>query len=69
MLQHIPQHTTSTSSIRNTGPAVLPVSTDGVFANMSAKPETESNKLDETPPVMYTYLIKKKRSNKILIIK
>ncbi|KAI9257107.1 hypothetical protein EDC94DRAFT_635928 [Helicostylum pulchrum] len=32
------------------GPAVLPVSTDGVFANMSAKPETESNKLDETPP-------------------
>ncbi|KAG2199598.1 hypothetical protein INT46_002439 [Mucor plumbeus] len=34
---------------RNT-PAVLPVSTDGVFANMSAKPETESSKLDETPP-------------------
>ncbi|CAO0794028.1 unnamed protein product [Mucor circinelloides] len=31
-------------------PAVLPVSTDGVFANMSAKPETESSKLDETPP-------------------
>lgn len=35
------------------GPAVLPVSTDGVFANMSAKPETESNKLDETPPVSH----------------
>ncbi|KAL9556935.1 hypothetical protein MBANPS3_001646 [Mucor bainieri] len=31
-------------------PAILPVSTDGVFANMSAKPETESGKLDETPP-------------------
>ncbi|CAO3612669.1 unnamed protein product [Mucor hiemalis] len=42
----IPQQQTS----RHSGPAVLPVSTDGVFANMSAKPETESNKLDETPP-------------------
>jgi hypothetical protein len=46
---HIPQQAQPTP--RNTGPAVLPVSTDGVFANMSAKPETESNKLDETPPV------------------
>lgn len=50
---HIPQHIS-----RNAGPAVLPVSTDGVFANMSAKPETESNKLDETPPV--SWMIKKK---------
>ncbi|ORX61868.1 hypothetical protein DM01DRAFT_1331336 [Hesseltinella vesiculosa] len=32
-------------------PAVLPVPTnDGVFSNMSAKPESESAKVDETPP-------------------
>ncbi|ORZ26034.1 hypothetical protein BCR42DRAFT_445744 [Absidia repens] len=33
-------------------PAVLPVrsTNDGVFSNMSAKPESESTKLDETPP-------------------
>ncbi|ORY93434.1 hypothetical protein BCR43DRAFT_444987, partial [Syncephalastrum racemosum] len=31
-------------------PAVLPVTNDGVFSNMAAKPETEADKLDETPP-------------------
>ncbi|CAO3646599.1 unnamed protein product [Cunninghamella blakesleeana] len=31
-------------------PAVLPVTNDGVFSNMSAKPESESTKVDETPP-------------------
>lgn len=46
---HIPQQSQQQAS-RHSGPAVLPVSTDGVFANMSAKPESESNKLDETPP-------------------
>lgn len=53
---HIPQQTTHNnySQVR-AGPAVLPVSTDGVFANMSAKPESESNKLDETPPVRRHY--------------
>ncbi|KAI8092288.1 uncharacterized protein B0P05DRAFT_525665 [Gilbertella persicaria] len=35
---------------RNNAPAILPISTDGVFANMSAKPESDSNKLEETPP-------------------
>jgi hypothetical protein len=29
------------------------VTNDGVFANMSAKPESETNKEDETPPVRY----------------
>lgn len=47
-------------------PAVLPVSMDGVFANMSAKPETESNKLDETPPVN-RYIYKLTRSSRSLI--
>lgn len=32
-------------------PAVLPVTNDGVFSNMAAKPDTEADKLDETPPV------------------
>lgn len=32
-------------------PAILPVTNDGVFANMSAKPEREADKQDETPPV------------------
>ncbi|CEP17412.1 hypothetical protein [Parasitella parasitica] len=47
-----PQYTQQQQSTNGQrgAPAVLPVSTDGVFANMSAKPETESNKLDETPP-------------------
>ncbi|KAI8073372.1 hypothetical protein BC940DRAFT_291167 [Gongronella butleri] len=31
-------------------PAILHASNDGVFSNMSAKPESESNKVDETPP-------------------
>ncbi|KAI7884987.1 uncharacterized protein EV154DRAFT_521888 [Mucor mucedo] len=45
------QHQQQQQQQQNRGPpAVLPVSMDGVFANMSAKPETESNKLDETPP-------------------
>lgn len=48
---HIPTQTQTQTQTRSSGPAVLPVSTDGVFANMSAKPESESNKLDETPPV------------------
>jgi hypothetical protein len=39
------------SSSNNTTPAILPVSTDGVFSNISAKPESDSKKLDETPPV------------------
>lgn len=34
----------------NQHPATLPVTNDGVFANMSAKPESESAKEDETPP-------------------
>ncbi|KAI8577558.1 hypothetical protein K450DRAFT_251416 [Umbelopsis ramanniana AG] len=37
-------------NINNQHPATLPVTNDGVFANMSAKPESESNKDDETPP-------------------
>ncbi|KAI8378428.1 hypothetical protein BD560DRAFT_49448 [Blakeslea trispora] len=44
---------------RNNAPAILPVSTDGVFANMSAKPESDTNKLEETPPVRL-YIYKKK---------
>ncbi|KAF7722318.1 hypothetical protein EC973_003442 [Apophysomyces ossiformis] len=35
---------------RNSRPAVLPVTNDGVFSNMSAKPESESKQQDETPP-------------------
>ncbi|KAI8376285.1 uncharacterized protein BYT42DRAFT_517130 [Radiomyces spectabilis] len=31
-------------------PAVLPVTNDGVFSNMSAKPESHAAKVDETPP-------------------
>jgi hypothetical protein len=43
---------------------VLPVSTnDGVFANMSAKPESENNKVDETPPVS-----ERKKDYKIALI-
>ncbi|KAG1141904.1 hypothetical protein G6F37_007960 [Rhizopus arrhizus] len=38
------------SSSNHTTPAILPVSTDGVFSNISAKPESDSKKLDETPP-------------------
>lgn len=38
------------SSSSHTAPAILPVSSDGVFSNISAKPETDSKKLDETPP-------------------
>ncbi|CAO3691666.1 unnamed protein product [Rhizopus stolonifer] len=38
------------SSSSHTTPAILPVSSDGVFSNISAKPETDSKKLDETPP-------------------
>ncbi|KAI7872708.1 hypothetical protein BDF14DRAFT_1748070 [Spinellus fusiger] len=39
-----------TSSSLPLRPAVLPVSNDGVFSNMSAKPESERVKVDETPP-------------------
>lgn len=39
------------SRAQRNNPAAIPVSTDGVFANISAKPETNTNKLDETPPV------------------
>jgi len=31
-------------------PAALPVVTDGVFSNLSAKPDTEADKEDENPP-------------------
>lgn len=31
--------------------ATLPVVTDGVFSNLSAKPDTEADKEDENPPV------------------
>ncbi|KAG1444609.1 hypothetical protein G6F46_011084 [Rhizopus delemar] len=43
-------HHSIPSSSNNTTPAILPVSTDGVFSNISAKPESDSKKLDETPP-------------------
>jgi hypothetical protein len=56
----IPLTSRTSSSIRrphhapnNQHPATLPVTNDGVFANMSAKPESETNKEDETPPVRY----------------
>ncbi|KAL0076635.1 hypothetical protein J3Q64DRAFT_1770740 [Phycomyces blakesleeanus] len=44
-----PQPRQPRSSINNR-PAVLPVSNDGVFSNMAAKPESERTKVDETPP-------------------
>lgn len=34
----------------STNPASLPVVTDGVFSNLSAKPDTEADKEDENPP-------------------
>ncbi|KAI8146223.1 hypothetical protein BJV82DRAFT_600951 [Fennellomyces sp. T-0311] len=34
----------------SSSPATLPVANDGVFSNMSAKPESERDKVDETPP-------------------
>ncbi|KAI7857422.1 hypothetical protein BDC45DRAFT_32506 [Circinella umbellata] len=50
-----PSASSSSSSSSNAAatsqPATLPVPTDGVFSNMSAKPESERDKLDETPPV------------------
>ncbi|CAG8710854.1 11593_t:CDS:2, partial [Funneliformis caledonium] len=33
-----------------TQPAALPVVTDGVFSNLSAKPDTEADKEEENPP-------------------
>ena len=33
--------------------AALPVVTDGVFSNLSAKPDTEADKEDENPPVSF----------------
>ncbi|KAI9029781.1 hypothetical protein CLU79DRAFT_736028 [Phycomyces nitens] len=58
-----PSYTPSTSNVSsstppsrqprtsiNNRPAVLPVSNDGVFSNMAAKPESERVKVDETPP-------------------
>jgi hypothetical protein len=55
-----PTETTISNHSRNGPVAVLPVSNDGVFANMSAKPESESKKLDETPPVCLIILLKKR---------
>ncbi|KAG1230410.1 hypothetical protein G6F68_005851 [Rhizopus microsporus] len=46
----IPMPQPSSSSLHTNGPAILPVSTDGVFSNISAKPESDSKKLEETPP-------------------
>lgn len=34
--------------------AIIPVTNDGVFSNISAKPDAEGNKLEETPPVSYS---------------
>ncbi|KAI9250212.1 hypothetical protein BDA99DRAFT_214071 [Phascolomyces articulosus] len=49
---HIPTSSSSSSNAATSShPATLPVPTDGVFSNMSAKPESERDKLDETPPV------------------
>lgn len=33
----------------------IPSSNDGVFSNMSAKPESDSTKPDEIPPVKYLF--------------
>ncbi|CAG8552699.1 4534_t:CDS:2, partial [Racocetra persica] len=38
------------STKKQTAPATLPVVTDGVFSNLSAKPDTETSKEDENPP-------------------
>ncbi|KAG1050611.1 hypothetical protein G6F43_007129 [Rhizopus delemar] len=46
----VPSSSTTSRTTSHTTPAILPVSTDGVFSNMSAKPESDSKKLDETPP-------------------
>ncbi|CAG8746293.1 6724_t:CDS:2, partial [Cetraspora pellucida] len=35
---------------KQTAPAALPVVTDGVFSNLSAKPDTETSKEEENPP-------------------
>ncbi|CAG8481599.1 17154_t:CDS:10, partial [Dentiscutata heterogama] len=35
---------------KQTTPVSLPIVTDGVFSNLSAKPDTEANKDDENPP-------------------
>lgn len=56
-----PTQTTTSNHSRNIAPAVLPVSNDGVFANMSAKPESESKKLEETPPVCLLISLYKRR--------
>ncbi|KAI9269076.1 hypothetical protein BDA99DRAFT_503479 [Phascolomyces articulosus] len=40
----------NTSADSSSRPAILPVTNDGVFSNMSAKPDRDGNKLDETPP-------------------
>jgi hypothetical protein len=50
---HNENRPTLSSQQRTQHPAVLPVrmTNDGVFSNMSAKPESEAAKLDETPPV------------------
>ncbi|CDH54418.1 metal homeostatis protein bsd2 [Lichtheimia corymbifera JMRC:FSU:9682] len=45
-----PPHPSTNHRQQHHQPAVLPVTNDGVFANMSAKPEREADKLDETPP-------------------
>lgn len=50
-----PPHPSTNHRQQHHQPAVLPVTNDGVFANMSAKPEREADKLDETPPVSAVY--------------
>jgi len=45
-----PSVPTSQRSARSTRPATLPVSNDGVFANLSAKPVADEFKDDEAPP-------------------
>ncbi|KAI9321385.1 hypothetical protein BX666DRAFT_2017391 [Dichotomocladium elegans] len=44
------QASSSSHNISHSRPAILPVTNDGVFSNMAAKPEREGDKLDETPP-------------------
>lgn len=49
-----PSTPSSSNTARNSSrPAILPVTNDGVFSNMSAKPDTEGSKLEETPPVSF----------------
>jgi hypothetical protein len=65
--------TTTTSTARSTSPAYIQQhSTDGVFSNMSAKPESDS-KVEEVPPVSFgkycMWLIKEKESNLVHLLR